>query len=150
LSRPLAVGWREWLALPELKVPWIKVKVDTGARTSALNAQDITIFQRDQFDWVRFSLYPMQQRDAPRVVCEVPVQEYRNVKDSGGNMEKRPVIRTHIDLGSLQSAINITLTDRSTMTFRMLLGRTAIPHDATVLPRRSFLQGGSRHYPPES
>ena len=148
MSSPLEVGWREWLTLPALDVQWLKAKIDTGARTSALNAQEITLFQRDQTDWVRFKLHPVQEQETPQVVCEAPVVEYRHVTDSGGNTEKRPVIRTQIILGSLQSAVDITLTDRSKVKFRMLLGRTALPTTATVLPRRSFLQGGDRHNPP--
>ena len=87
MSSPLEVGWREWLTLPALDVQWLKAKIDTGARTSALNAQEITLFQRDQTDWVRFKLHPVQEQETPQIVCEAPVVEYRHVTDSGGNTD---------------------------------------------------------------
>ena len=145
----MQVGWREWITLPDLAVPWIKAKVDTGARTSALNAQNIQPFERDAMHWVRFTLRP-SLGDGPASVCEMPIYEFRDVTDSGGNTEHRPVIRTTVLIGTLQSIIDITLTDRSTMRFSMLLGRTALPADASVWPRRSFLLGGDRVTPPET
>jgi hypothetical protein len=145
----MQVGWREWITLPDLAVPWIKAKVDTGARTSALNAQNIQPFERDAMHWARFTLRP-SLGDGPASVCEMPIYEFRDVTDSGGNTEHRPVIRTTVLIGTLQSIIDITLTDRSTMRFSMLLGRTALPADASVWPRRSFLLGGDRITPPET
>jgi hypothetical protein len=142
------VGWREWITLPDLAVPWIKAKVDTGARTSALNAQDIQPFERDASQWVSFRLRP-SPADDQSIACEMPIHEFRDITDSGGNTERRPVIRTEVQIGTLQSIIDITLTDRSTMRFSMLLGRTALPADASVWPRRSFLLGGDRFAPPE-
>ncbi len=143
------IGWREWITLPDLAVPWVKAKVDTGARTSALNAQDIQPFERDATQWVSFSVRH-SLADNRLITCEMPIHEYRDVTDSGGNTECRPVIRTEVHIGSLQSIIDITLTDRSTMRFSMLLGRTALPADASVWPGRSFLLGGDRFAPPET
>lgn len=150
MSSLLRVGWREWLSLPDLAVPWIKVKVDTGARTSAMNAQNIDIFQRHDAEWVRFQLTLFPGTNDNAVLCEAPVTEYREVTDSGGNTERRPVIRSSAVAGSFANVIDITLTDRSTMRFSMLLGRTALPKEAAVLPRRSFLLGGDRYHPPET
>ncbi len=143
------VGWREWITLPDLAIPWIKAKVDTGARTSALNAQDIKTFERDAAQWVSFHLRP-SSGGSDSIACELPICEFRKVTDSGGNTERRPVIRTTVLIGALPSMIDITLTDRSTMRFSMLLGRTALPLDASVWPRRSFLLGGNRFAPPET
>ena len=150
MAEPLQVGWREWLALPELGVNWIKAKVDTGARTSALAAREIQIETRDGEDWVTFKLPPMQDDNDTLVSIEAPIIEFREVTDSGGNTECRPVIRTQIKIGALNTIIDITLTDRSTMRFRMLLGRTALPPEAAVFPRTSFLLGGDRRRPPEN
>jgi hypothetical protein len=149
VTAPVQVGWREWITLPDLAVPWIKAKVDTGARTSALNAQNIHPFERGATHWVSFTLRP-STADNLSIACEMPIYEFRNVTDSGGNTERRPVIRTEVLIGELQSIIDITLTDRSTMRFSMLLGRTALPSDAAVWPRRSFLLGGNRFAPPET
>lgn len=143
------VGWREWITLPDLAIPWIKAKVDTGARTSALNAQDIKTFERDAAQWVSFHLRP-SSGESHSIACELPICEFREVTDSGGNTERRPVIRTTVLIGARPSMIDITLTDRSTMRFSMLLGRTALPLDASVWPRRSFLLGGNRFAPPET
>ncbi len=139
------VGWREWAALPELGIEAIKVKVDTGARTSALHAFHVSTFQRDGNEWVRFHIHPLQDSDQVRE-CEAPLLERRVVSDSGGHREQRPVIRTALVLGHSRWPIEITLTDRETMTFRMLLGRTAMKH-LMVHPDASFLLGGDRNRP---
>ena len=150
MSPTLQVGWREWLALPDLGLTWIKVKVDTGARTSALHAGDIDYFEKDGAEWVRFYLRPVAGSDETGGRCEAMVIEYREVTDSGGNTERRPVIRSTTVIGEHRFLIDITLTDRSAMRFPMLLGRTALPRDAVVLPRQSFLLGGTRYEPPET
>ena len=150
MSPTLQVGWREWAALPDLGLTWIKVKVDTGARTSALHAGNIDYFEKDGAEWVRFYLRSVAGSDETGDRCEAMVIEYREVTDSGGNTERRPVIRSTTVIGEHQFLIDITLTDRSAMRFPMLLGRTALPRDAMVLPRHSFLLGGSRHVPPET
>src|SRR3546814_7112439 len=123
---PLLLGWREWVALPELGVPAIKVKVDTGARTFALLAFHIDAFERDGASWVSFHLHPLQKNTEQVVICEAPLLEYRVVSDSGGHRENRPVIRTPVVFGGEQRLIDITLTNRDSMTFRMLLGRSAM------------------------
>ena len=149
MSSTLQVGWREWIALPDLRLSWIKVKVDTGARTSALHARNIDYFEKDGAEWVRFYLRPVAGSEGTGERCEAMVIEHREVTDSGGNTERRPVIRSTAVIGEHQFLIDITLTDRSAMRFPMLLGRTALPRDAVVLPRHSFLLGGTRHEPPE-
>ena len=145
LESKVTVGWREWATLPELGIDAIKVKVDTGARTSALHAFQVENFQRDGQEWVRFSIHPIQDRDNVSV-CEAPVLDRRVVTDSGGHKEERPVILTEIALGERRWPIEITLTDRETMKFRMLLGRTAMDQ-LVVHPQASFLLGGNERQP---
>lgn len=120
------VGWREWVQLPTLQVPWIKCKVDTGARSSCLHAFDKKIFERDGKDWVRFSVHPLQRRSKPEILCEAPVVEYRRVRSSSGHTEKRPVIESEIIVAGRTWTIELTLSNRDEMGFRMLLGREAI------------------------
>ncbi|WP_300524694.1 ATP-dependent zinc protease [Alcanivorax sp.] len=141
----VTVGWREWASLPELDIEAIKVKVDTGARTSALHAFQVESFQRDDQEWVRFSIHPIQGQDRVRH-CEAPVLDRRVVTDSGGHKEERPVILTDIELGGRRWPIEITLTDRENMIFRMLLGRTAMG-EIVVDPTASFLLGGNKEQP---
>ena len=139
------VGWREWAGLPELGIKAIKMKVDTGARTSALHAFSVIPFERDGVEWVRFLIHPFQDSDEVRE-CEALLLDRRVVSDSGGHREERPVIRTLLALGERRWPIEVTLTDRETMKFRMLLGRTAM-QNLVVHPRASFLLGGDRLRP---
>ena len=144
------LGWREWVSLPELGIAWIKAKVDTGARTSALHAFELEPFQRAGKDWVRFSVHPLQGENDTVIQCESPVLERRDVTDSGGHLENRPVIETELLLGSFSKRIELTLTDRDTMRFKMLLGRTAMRPNILVYPSQSFKLGGSASLPPET
>ena len=100
--RKSIIGWREWLALPEIGVPGIKAKIDTGARTSALHTHDYEVFERDGSEFVRFHLHPLKQTDRVELTCEAPVLNYREVKDSGGHAEQRPFIRTLARLGKVE------------------------------------------------
>lgn len=140
------VGWREWASLPDLGIEAIKVKIDTGARTSALHAFEVKTFVRDEQEWVRFRIHPLQDDNAYEKVCECPVVDRRVVSDSGGHKEERLVIRTTLLFGDLKSVIEMTLTDRDTMKFRMLLGRTAMK-GLQINPSASFLLGGNRRRP---
>ncbi len=141
--RPV-VGWREWVALPRLGIKAVKVKVDTGARTSALHAFNVRPFKKDGRDWVRFEIHPLQRNDTVIKVCEAEAVDYRWVTNSGGGREKRFVIVTLLRLGSESWPIEMTLTDRDQMGFRMLLGRTALERRLTVDPARSYCFGKPR------
>lgn len=132
------LGWREWVALPDLGIPAVKAKLDTGARTSALHAFNLRPFTRNGEWWVRFDVHPVQRNDAIVRSCICPVRDYRWVVNSGGSREKRFVIETPIRIGDQEWPIEVTLAGRDQMGFRMLLGRTAIKSRFVVDPARSF------------
>lgn len=135
------LGWREWIALPELGIERIKAKVDTGARTSALHAFELQSFRKSGDLWVRFALHPVQKRNDIVIQCEVPVLDEREVTDSGGHREMRYVIKTPIIVADHCWPVEMTLTNRDTMGFRMLLGRTAMKGLFVVDPNRSYCMG---------
>lgn len=134
------LGWREKIALPRLRVKSIKVKVDTGARTSALHAEEIVILRNRTTGErsVRFTLYPRRHRERPLIV-KAPLVEIRKVRSSVGAVTERPVIRTLLRVGDEEWEIEVTLINRDIMGFRMLLGRSAIQHGFVVDPARSYL-----------
>ena len=138
---PLTIGWREWVGLPDLKVDAIKAKIDTGARTSALHAFRIEPFWRDGVVWVRFELNPIQRSHAMKVACEARAIDERTVRNSGGGIEQRYIIATMLRLGEAIWPIELALTNRDQMGFRMLLGRTALKGRILIEPNRSFLLG---------
>lgn len=135
------LGWREWLALPQLHIPAIKAKIDTGARSSALHTFELDTFIHEGCLHVRFGIHPLQHRKDIIVYCEIPVSDQRVIRDSGGHSEERYVIKTPVRIGDHEWPIEITLTNREDMRFRMLLGRTAMEQKTMVNPGRSFLLG---------
>ena len=137
------IGWKEWIGLPDLGIPAIKAKIDTGARTSALHVFNLQEFVANGRRMVRFGIHPLQRRKDIQRFCEAPVLERRRVKDSGGHIEKRYVIRTTAVIGSVSWPIDITLTNRDPMLFRMLLGRTAVENRFLINPGRAYLTGRS-------
>ena len=140
-QRIALVGWREWLSLPDLGIGPVKVKVDTGAKTSALHADNLEVYVRRGQSWVRFDFQPLEF-NGPESVTKVRarVADWRAVKDSGGRITRRPVITSTAVLGSYRWPIELTLVDRTSMGFRMLLGRQALAGLFAVDPSRSFLQ----------
>ena len=132
------VGWREWVVLPLLATDAIKAKLDTGARTSAVHAFNIKPFRKDRKDWVRFDIHPLQRNDEIYKTCTSEVVDYRWVMNSGGGREKRFVIVTMLSVGDDAWPIEVTLTDRDQMGFRMLLGRTAMEKRLVVDPVLSY------------
>lgn len=140
------VGWREWVSLPGLGPNRLKAKIDTGARTSALHAFGLEIFQRDDASWARFEIHPMQRNDQIAHVVEYPIAEFRTVRSSNGLLSHRPVIQTLVSLGPFFWATEITLADRDAMGFRMLLGRQSIRDRFLVDPGQSFLHTRRRQH----
>jgi len=135
----MKIGWREWLALPELGIDWIKAKVDTGARTSSLHAYFLETFKKRGIAYVRFGIHPYQKNKKDTITCEVKIADTRKVTDSGGHVEERIVIVTPVTIGAISWPIELTLTNRETMGFRMLLGRTAVNNRFLVHPGRSYI-----------
>jgi hypothetical protein len=133
------IGWREWVRLPDLRIDRIKAKIDTGARTSALHAHKITPFTKDGAAYVRFAVHPIQRQRKPEVVCVALVIDERAVTPSGGRSERRYVIRTLMKLGKSRWPVELTLTNRDHMGFRMLIGRQALRRRYLVDPGRSFV-----------
>lgn len=132
------IGWREWVVLPELGTPPIKAKVDTGARTSALHAFHIKEFTREGVEFVKFFVHPVQHRRKPQFECEAKVLERRCVTSSTGHKEFRYVIETILEMGGHQWPIELTLTNRDELGFRMLVGRQAIRSKFIVDPGKSY------------
>lgn len=133
------IGWREWIVLPELGITQVKAKIDTGARSSVLHAFDIKIFERQGKTKVRFKVHPTQRDTINTVIAEADLLEKRAVRNSGGHTELRPVILTDIELMGLRWPIELTLTNRDVMGFRMLLGRQAIRERFVVHSGCSYL-----------
>ena len=135
------LGWREWISLPELGIDQIKAKIDTGARTSALHAFDVQLIEVSGEKVVKFNIHPMQ-RDMDTVIeCQAPLLDEREVRDSGGHSELRYVIETQIAIGTSIHTAEVTLTNRDSMGFRMLIGRTTMNGHYLVDPGQSYLMG---------
>ncbi|WP_411359143.1 ATP-dependent zinc protease family protein [Pseudidiomarina salilacus] len=134
------LGWREWGALPELGIEAIKMKVDTGARTSCLHAFRLEPFDRNGEAWLRIWIHPEQGSNREHI-CEAKIHDQREVTDSGGHTELRYVIRSQLVLGDFTGPVELTLTNRDSMKFRMLLGRQAMRGIFLVDPDASYLVG---------
>ena len=135
------IGWREWITLPDLQVASLKVKVDTGARSSSLHAFDLVTFHRRGVEWVRFSIHPVQRSGKDMVEAEAKVLEHRSVRSSSGKATMRPVIVTRVELLGMVWPVELTLANRDAMVFRMLLGREAIRHRFLVDSGKSYYGG---------
>ncbi len=133
------VGWREWVQLPAIGVPWIKAKIDTGAQTSSMHAYDQVVFEKDGQDWVRFSVHPWQKTDEDPVLVECPIRDRRKVRSSSGHVQERIVVLMQIVLAGREVTAEMTLSNRDQMGFRMLIGREALRHGFVVDSSRSFV-----------
>jgi hypothetical protein len=142
------LGWREWVALPELGIPAIRAKIDTGARSSALHVEAIEEFRRDDADWVRFKLDPVSRSRRRARWIEAPLLDRREVTDSGGGVSLRPFILTDVQIANQRYAIEINLTNRRGMLFPMLLGRTAMRGRWLIDPEQSYVLGDASTHTP--
>lgn len=138
---PVVVGWREWVRLDSVGVPWVKAKVDTGARTSSLHAFDLQTREVEGLAWVRFDVQPWQVGAEDAVAVELPVHDERSVRSSSGHTEMRYVVLLQLVLGGRSVTAEVTLTDRDEMGFRMLVGREALVQGYLVDPALSYAGG---------
>jgi hypothetical protein len=139
---PGIVGWREWLALPELGIMRLQCKVDTGARTSALHALALETFNRSGRPHVRFRLYPLHGDERTSISCSAAIRDQRHIRSSNGRRERRYVIVTPMILGKVRQEIEITLADRGPMRFGMLLGRQSLIEGRWLVnPALAFVNG---------
>lgn len=133
------IGWREWIVLPEIGITKIKAKIDTGARSSALHAFDIETFEIDDTPKVKFKVHPQQRDTNQIIIAEAKLIDERTVRSSSGQEELRPVILTEVNLMQKRWQIELTLTNRELMGFRMLLGRQAVRGMFLINPGKSYL-----------
>nr|WP_321299831.1 30S ribosomal protein S6--L-glutamate ligase [Marinifilum fragile] len=135
------VGSEEWCSLPQLRIPAIKARVDSGAKTSSLHAINIMAFKKDGVPWVSFDVHPLQSNGKTTIHCEAPIHDRRKVKSSSGSSEVRFVIKTILSIANDSWEVEITLTNRDSMGYRMLLGREAMSGKMLVDPEASCLFG---------
>ena len=141
MNSKVIIGSEEWVSLSDLNIPHIKARIDSGAKTSSLHALNIQSYQKNGQTWVSFDVYPIQNDGKRRVKCNAIVTDKRIVKSSTGNREQRFVIQTLMAIGNLTWSIEITLTNRDSMGYRMLLGREAMKGKIIVDPEKSFSKG---------
>jgi hypothetical protein len=140
-SHKVVAGWREWVGLPDLGVDFVKAKLDTGARTSALHAFDVEEVDRDGEDWVRFSIHPWQRSAEDARTVELPIHDRRHVRSSTGHTQERYVVLMRVRIHGTDVTSEVTLTRRDSMGFRMLIGREALRQAFLVDSGRSYLGG---------
>ena len=135
------IGWKEWVSLPDLQIPAIKAKVDTGARTSALHAAHITTFSKPSGPWVRYVVRPLRKHPEIEIECESKLLDQRDIKNSGGQVESRYIIETTVVIGEAMWSTTLSLTSRDDMLLRMLLGRTTLTDKVIIYPGKKYLTG---------
>jgi hypothetical protein len=143
-AESIIAGWREWVALPDCGVPWVKAKLDTGARSSAIHAFDIAEFEKDGETWVRYSIHPWQGSGEDATTVESKVHDRRVVRSSSGHSAERYVVQMDLSLVGRIVTAEMTLSSRDQMGFRMLVGREALRQGFVVDPSRSYLGGRPR------
>ena len=139
--REVRIGWCEKALLPEFTSKTIDAKIDTGAKISSIHALDINEYEKGRAAWVSFFTYPLQHMDEPEVFCRAPVTDKRVIKSSNGKSENRFVVRTTLKLAGKTLPIDLTLSDRSSMEFRLLLGRDALHSGFLVDPSAAYVLG---------
>lgn len=140
-SDRLVVGWREWVSIPTLGIEWIKAKMDTGARTSAIDAENIKVFTDRGAPHVSFAVFAHQRKLLPAIACVAPIVDERKVTSSSGHQQRRYIIEIELKLAGESWPIEVSLAERDNLDFRMLLGRAAIRERCVVDPAHSFLTG---------
>ena len=138
------VGWREWVALPQAGVDWVKAKIDTGARSSSIHAFDLEAYDVDGQEWVRFSIHPWQKSDEDHVELSLPVLDRREVRSSNGQTEQRYAVSLDVTLAGRTITTVMTLSNRDEMGFRMLIGREALERGFLVDSATSYAGGRPR------
>ncbi len=142
------IGWREWVSIPGWGIVAVKAKVDSGARTSALHAENIRFFKKRRQTWVRFDVHPLQGGSEGSCEVETRLIERRKVRSSTGHLTERPVVRVEIQIGRFKTECEVTLVNRDLMGFRMLIGRQAIRRKLFIDTGRSYLlshKKGNQH-----
>jgi len=139
---PIDIGWREWVRLPGLCDIPIKAKIDTGAKTSAIHAYRVHETEIEGVPHAAFFLHPVQKREQPEVFCRAPIVARRTIRSSNGALENRIIVRARFALGGRIWPIELSLTNRDEMGYRMLVGRSALKSRVVIHPARSFIQGG--------
>ncbi len=134
------LGWEEWVSFPDLGLPALKAKIDTGARTSALHASDIEPFGPANRPKLRFTVHPIPGQNEPSIPCSAPILDRREVTSSNGETELRFVIETDLRIGERSWPVEATLTDRGSMSYRALIGRQALSDHMVIAPNESFCQ----------
>ena len=142
VRRRQIMGWREWVSLPSLRIVAIRAKLDTGAKTSALHAWDINVFEVEGQKQIRFRVLPMQSEGVTPVLCEAPLSDRRWVTSSSGTRELRYIIETTLQIGRKSWPIELSLTNREGLEFPMIIGREAMRSRLIVDPRASYRAGG--------
>ena len=135
------IGWREWAAFPDLGVARINAKIDTGAKSSAIHAFRVRVTESADGPWVEFTLHPRRRRKKPEIFCRAPLVDTRLIKSSNGQTEERFVINTPLRMGDHIWPIELTLTNRDAMGYRLLVGRDALARRFLIKPDASYLLG---------
>jgi hypothetical protein len=137
----MRIGWREWVCLPDLTIPGIKAKIDTGARTSSIHASNIEVVKKGKKRYAKFIVYPLYNNRTVFIDCLSEIIDEKRVTDSGGKSEMRYFIETDLVMGERRWKIDVSLTCRKKMRFRMLLGREALAGKVIIDPRKQYLSG---------
>jgi ribosomal protein S6--L-glutamate ligase len=134
------IGSEEWCAFNQLKMPAIRARIDSGAKTSSIQATEIKLIEKNDEDWVRFVVYPIQKNSSVKVICQAKLIGKRSIKGSFGISEERLIITTPVSIGEDTFDIELSLANRNTMEFRMLLGREAMANRYVINPAVKHVQ----------